>query len=181
MTPKSDTRWIAAFRDRYADWWEGARGLIAEHRYGAAFQTYPWPTFAETPWAPVTKPLADSRLAVVSTGGLYRHGVDPPFDVEALEGDPSWRAIPRDAPPSSLSIAHTHFPNEMALADLNTIFPLSLLGELIGEGALGELAGTHYSTMGYQLRVADLAEGTAPLIAARMREEGVDVALIVPV
>jgi len=181
VTPKSDTSWIAPFRARYAPWWEGARALIARHDYGPAFKTYPWPTFGETPWAPVTKPLAACRLAVVTTGGLYLRDAQAPFDGEAGEGDSSWRPLPRDADAGRLAIAHPHFPHEVAEADLNTIFPLERLVELVAEGVVGGLAPTHYSTMGYAPRAGDLAEATAPAIAARMREEGVDLALVVPV
>jgi hypothetical protein len=35
--------------------------------------------------------------------------------------------------------------------------------------------------MGYITRAADVAEETAPAIASGMREEGVDVALVIPV
>ncbi|MBI4635737.1 MAG: hypothetical protein HY727_05250 [Candidatus Rokubacteria bacterium] len=177
----SDGRWIPAFRARYASWWETARPLIAEHQYGPAFKTYPWPTFEDAPWTPVAKPLRESRVAIVTTGGLYRPSIDRPFDGEALEGDPSFRAIPARTDPTTLAIAHPHFNHEVARADMNTIFPLERLGELRAEGAIGSVAATHYSTMGYVTRAADLAEETAPAIALAMRAEAVDVALIVPV
>ena len=46
---------------------------------------------------------------------------------------------------------------------------------------IGEVAPTHYSTMGYVVHADELALVTAPMIAALMREEGVDAALLVPV
>ncbi len=173
--------WTAAFRDRYAEWWAGAEALIAEHDYSAAFKTYPWLSFAETPWTPVRKPLAESRVAVVTTGGLYRPGLDEPFRTAAPEGDVSYREIPRGTAIAMLAIAHAHFPHEVAQADMNTIFPLDRLEELRAEGVIGDLAPTHFSTMGYAPRAADLAERTAPAIAARMKAERVDAALVVPV
>jgi hypothetical protein len=155
--------------------------LIAEHQYGLAFKTYPWPTFREAPWAPAGKLVARSTVGVVTTGGLYRPGVDLPFDGDALEGDWGFRALPRDVDLSGLAIAHPHFSHEVAEADMNTIFPLQRLAELEAAGVIGRLAPTHYSTMGYVTRAADLAVETAPVIAARMKAEGVDVALVIPV
>jgi len=178
---RSDARWLAEFRSQYAAWWPEAHPLIAQHQYGPAFKTYPWPTFREAPWTPLGKPVAQSALAVVTTGGLYRPGVDLPFDGDALEGDWGFRALPREVDLTGLAIAHPHFAHEAAEADMNTIFPLKRLGELEAAGLIGRLAPTHYSTMGYVTRAADLAAETAPTIAARMKAEGVEVALVIPV
>ncbi len=178
---KSDARWIADFRARYGAWWAESGHLIEQHDYAAGFKTYPWPSFTEAPWTPVAKPLGKSRIAVVTTGGLYRPGADLPFDGKAAEGDWGFRALPAETPVGSLEIAHAHFPHDGARADMNTIFPLDRLRELAAAGVIGELAPTQYSTMGYCLRAADLAESAAPEIAARMTAEGVDAALIVPV
>jgi D-proline reductase (dithiol) PrdB len=178
---KSDTSWVEGFRAQYEPWWRDAAPLIAAHAYGAAFKTYPWPTFTASPWTPVTKPLAGSRVGVVTTGGLYRPDADAPFDEEALEGDWSFRAIPTDTPVQALGIAHQHFSHEVARADMNTIFPLDRLRELAAAGEIRDLAPTHYSIMGYCTRAADLAEETAPAIAARLAADGVDIGLVVPV
>ncbi|MBI4241596.1 MAG: hypothetical protein HY613_07755 [Candidatus Rokubacteria bacterium] len=180
-TVKSDPSWLAEFRARYGPWWAEARPLIEAHQYAPAFKSYPWPTFATAPWAPVSKPLSASRLAVVTTAGLYRPGVEAPFQSENPEGDWSFRALPREVDLKALAIGHLHFSHEVAEADMNTILPLERLAELEGNGVIGELAPTHYSTMGYVTRAADLAEETAPAIAAGMKAEAVDVALVIPV
>ena len=178
---RGDSRWITTFRDQYAAWWPEAAPLIERHDYAAAFKGYPWPTFTESPWALVTKPLARSRIAVVSTGGLYRPGEDLPFDATSGDGDWTWRAIPAGLPIRGLGIAHDHFAHEVAREDMNTIFPLDRLRELQSAGLIGGLADTHWSVMGYCARAADLAEGAAPAIAAGLRAAGADVALVVPV
>jgi hypothetical protein len=72
---KADPSWLPEFRARYADWWPQAQPLIEGHDYATAFKTYPWPAITSTPWTPVRKPLAESRIGVVTTGGLYRVGV----------------------------------------------------------------------------------------------------------
>jgi len=178
---KSDASWLSGFRTGYGPWWAEARPLIEAHQYAQAFKSYPWPTFSATPWTPVTKPLSQSRLAVVTTAGLYRPGIDGPFDGDGPEGDWSFRALPRHVDLKALAIAHAHFSHEVAEADMNTIFPLERLAEIEANGVIGAVASTHYSTMGYVTRAADLAEETAPAIAARMKAEAVDVALVIPV
>lgn len=178
---KSDASWLGEFRAAYGPWWAEARPLIEAHEYARAFKSYRWPTFTTSPWVPVTKPLSESRLAAVTTAGLYRPGIDPPFDGDSPEGDWSFRTLPRDVDLKALAIAHPHFSHEVAEADMNTIFPLERLADLTKNGAIGALAPTHYSTMGYVTRAADLAEETAPAIAARMAAEGVDAALVIPV
>jgi len=47
--------------------------------------------------------------------------------------------------------------------------------------AAGGLTPTHYSLVGYYTRTADIAETMAPAIAARLKAEGADAALVVPV
>jgi glycine/betaine/sarcosine/D-proline reductase family selenoprotein B len=178
---KSDSSWLGEFRSRYGPWWAEARPLIEAHQYAQAFKNYPWPIFTATPWAQVTKPLSQSRLAVVTTAGLYRPGTDAPFDGESPEGDWSFRALPREVDLRALAIAHTHFSHQVAEADMNTIFPLERLAELEANGVIGALASTHYSTMGYVTRAADLAEETAPAIASRMKADATDIALVIPV
>lgn len=178
---RSDAGWIPAFRAKYADWWLDAKPLLERHDYAAAFKGYPWPTFTDTPWTPMTKPLAASRVALLTTGGLYRPGMDRPFDAGAPDGDSGCRAIPRDVEIQGLGIAHDHFAHEVAEADMNTIFPLDRLRALVAEGMVGDVAPTHWSLMGYCTRAADLAEQTAPRIASRLRADGVDAALVIPV
>jgi D-proline reductase (dithiol) PrdB len=178
---KADSGWIDEFRARYADWWPEAQPMIERHDYATAFKTYPWPAFPPAPGTPVTKPLAASRVGVVTTGGLYRAGVDAPFDGGAPEGDWSFRSIPAGVPIQTLGIAHEHFAHEVAEADMNTIFPLDRLRELQAVRVIAGLTDVHFSIMGYCTRAADLAEGAAPAIAAALQAAGADVALVVPV
>lgn len=180
-TMKTDRGWLEDFRARYAEWWRRAGDAVERHDYSTAFKTYPWPTFTETPWTPVTRPLSESRVGVVTTGGLYRADVDAPFAGGAPEGDWGFRVIPSGIPIQTLAIAHDHFAHEIAESDMNTIFPLDRLRELAEAGTIRGVADAHFSVMGYCPRAADLAEHTAPAIAAGLREAGADVALVVPV
>ena len=138
------------------------------------------------PWTPVSKPLATSKLALLTTSGLSMKG-DPPFDMDferahPTKGDPSWRALRADASGASIEANHLHIDTSYVLRDIDVALPLDRARELVAEGALGALADTHYSTMGYQGNDAKTqAEKSAPEIAARMKSEEVDLALLAPV
>lgn len=177
---KTDLAWARDFETRYAAWLPAALPLLQAHQYAEAFKSYPFPAFTETPWATPVPPLARARLGVVTTAGVYRPGLDPPF-ADTEEGDPVVRALPSDAALAALDVAHSHIPQELARADLNVVLPLDHLRALVAEGRLGELAPRVFSLVGYRTRAHDVARETAPTIAAGLAADGVTLALIAPV
>jgi hypothetical protein len=59
------------------------------------------PPYEGIPWTPLAKPLAEARIALVTTAGINVRGVEPPFDYEREQanpmwGDPTYRRLPRD-------------------------------------------------------------------------------------
>jgi len=144
------------------------------------------PTHPPIPWAPVGKPLAESKVALLSTAGISMKG-DTPFDMDferknPTRGDPGWRALRSDATAASVEANHLHIDTGYILRDLNVALPLDRLRELVAAGELGAVAATHYSTMGYQGndRTSQVQQ-SAPEIVARMKREEVDLALLAPV
>ncbi len=108
------------------------------------------------PWTPLSKPLNQSRFALVTTAGIYVKDVDPPFDAERekrepMWGDPSFRRIPRDVRQDQIGASHLHLNNRDLLEDLNIVLPVNRFHELESEGVIGSLAPTNYSFMGYQM------------------------------
>jgi len=144
------------------------------------------PTHPPIPWVPVTSPLAASRVALLSTAGISMKG-DSSFDMEGERrrptwGDPSWRRVRSDATAADVEVNHLHINTEFIRRDLNVALPLDRLRELVADGVVGAMAETHYSTMGYQgSSTKVLEQETAPQIAAAMRSEEVDLALLAPV
>jgi len=177
---------------------------MSEHEGGAPREVDPWrfagstlqrllsaaipeePAWSEIPWTPVTKPLRESRVALLSTAGLSMRG-DPPFDMEGERrrptwGDPSWRRLRADATSESVVANHLHIDTGYIERDLNVALPLDRLRELVAEGRVGSMAPSHYSIMGFQGRDSSVLENeSAPAIAAAMRSEEVDLALLAPV
>lgn len=144
------------------------------------------PTHAEIPFTPVSKPLREARVALLSTAGISMRG-DPPFDMEGERrrptwGDPSWRRLRADATSATVTVNHLHIDTGYIERDLNVALPLDRLRELVAEGRVGSLAPSHYSIMGFQgADTRTLENESAPAIAQAMRSEEVDLALLAPV
>ena len=79
-----------------------------------------------------------------------------------------------------IGIAHAHYDHSLALQDINIIFPVQRFVELEAEGAIGRVPDTLYS-FSYVNDVATLVTKTLPEFMARIKADGVDVLLLVPV
>jgi hypothetical protein len=137
------------------------------------------------PWTRMDKPLAEARVALISSAAVARRD-DVPFDQEGERrdpwwGDPSFRVIPREVETEEVRVYHLHIDHRLAAKDLDCVLPLRRLDELVAAGDVGSSAPSHYSIMGYVLKTEVLVEETAPGMAAAMAEEEVDLALLVPV
>jgi D-proline reductase (dithiol) PrdB len=165
------------------DPWRFAGGFIAKV-LSAGIPDEPFQ--GEIPWAPVSKPLSESKVALLSTAGLSMQD-DEPFDMDGERarptwGDPSWRKIRSDATSATIRANHLHIDTGYIERDLNVALPLDRLRELVGAGGVGAMADTHYSIMGFQGNDRSVLENeSAPAIADAMRSEEVDLALLTPV
>jgi D-proline reductase (dithiol) PrdB len=139
------------------------------------------PPRSDVPWVEPVLPLKDAVVALVSTGGAHLKQ-DIPFDIEDLDGDPSFREIPIATPRENLCISHDYYDQTDAEADLNLVLPIGRLRELQKEDVLGTLHGTAYSLMGHvaDSHLATLQGETAPEISRGLVEAGVNYALLVP-
>lgn len=70
----------------------------------AFMRAYPWRRIDPVPFAPLAKPLAESRVALVSSAAQVLEGQQL-FDDEAKGGDCTFREIPSD---SSCSWSRSH-------------------------------------------------------------------------
>jgi D-proline reductase (dithiol) PrdB len=128
------------------------------------------------PFARPHKPLDKSRLALVTTGGIHLP-TQPRFDIDDPLGDCSYREIPTGA--VELTWTHAYYrPDEGA--DLDAVFPLWTIRELAAEGVVGELNHRHFAFMGAIHDPGPLIDETAPEVAAKLTDDGVDAALLTP-
>lgn len=127
-------------------------------------------SFDSAPWAPFAKDLAQTRIAVMTTGGIHLAHQEP-FDVD---GDHSYREIPLDTPLDDFRVAHTHYDTNGVAEDVDAVFAIHRLQELAAEGIVGEAHSPTYSFMDYIRDVAGLMEVSAPDVAQRLKADEVD-------
>jgi D-proline reductase (dithiol) PrdB len=137
--------------------------------------------YSETPWTLFTGDAVKSRLALITSGGFHLKS-QPPFDMRDREGDPSFREIPADAKPDSLSITHNYYDQRDAVRDINIVFPLERVRLLEQFGEIGQVNHRHFSFMGHisNRHLDTLINETAPGVAEKLRGDSVDIALFTP-
>ena len=131
------------------------------------------------PLAKLRKPLAEARLTFVSTAGVQPKGTLP-FAVAHPVGDYSFRRVPSVAAPADLEIHQLKYPTAGANRDLNVIFPIERLRELVAEGVVGGLTPDLFSCIGYNMDPERLERTLAEEIAAAVVADGAEAALLAP-
>lgn len=127
--------------------------------------------------ATVAPPLAQARVAIVTTAGLRP------------DGHGTWNEgqgfVALDARSRELTLAHVsiNFDRSGLMADLNVAYPADRLDELARDGTIGSVATNHLSFMGAQPdhTLTTLRLDTGPAAARRLLDDGVDVVLLTPV
>ena len=140
------------------------------------------PTPESVPWTPLSKPLSQARVALVSSAGFVVAGQEP-FSQSVRGGDFSYRVIPRDVDLQTLEDHHRSdsYSHDGVEADRNMGLPLDRLRELAHAGDIGSVAPRHISVMGSITAPGRFITRTLPEIADILVEDQVDVALMVPV
>ena len=136
------------------------------------------------PWTPMSKPLDQVTMALVTSGGI-RLKTDPPFDMErekreSLWGDRSFRMIPRGTTENDIEVNHLHINTTYIKRDINVILPLSRMAEFEKEKIIGHLASTAYSFYGFQWQNNDFLKEAIEPISRKMRLEEVEAVLLTP-
>jgi len=146
------------------------------------------------PFAPLTKPLAECRLGLLTATGHFVEGDDPaplgeagltqeeaiPRILEFARAEPILSAIPFDTPPERLRARHPGIDIRAYVEDPNVAFPLERLREFVAEGVIGELLPAAYSFVGITAQTS-LLKKEGPAWAERFRDERADAMLLVPV
>ncbi len=145
---------------------------------GLGYEPYRWAERPEpSPWTELAAPLAASRVMLVGSGGVYRHG-QVAFHTH---DDTSIRLIVSDTATSDLRTAHFAYDQTDARADPNCVFPLDTLRGLVADGLLGGLTRHAIAFMGGIYSIRRLEAETAPLIVDQARAQEADLVLLVPV
>jgi D-proline reductase (dithiol) PrdB len=148
----------------------------------AFLRTYAWRRIDPVPMASLEKPIAQCRVALVSSAGFVMPG-EKPFSASVRGGDFSFRVIPGDIDMQSLEEYHSSdsFSRAGVEADRNMGLPLDRLHELAAAGEIGSVAPRHISVMGSITAPNRYVKRTLPVIADLLVGDHVDIALMVPV
>ena len=132
---------------------------------------YIWAEFSDVPFSLPVKPLSSSTIALMTTASLYdRNATDPRAVTSGLTAEPPERLYANDL---SWDKEATH------LDDRNSYFPIDHLADLAAGNRIGRLAERfHCLPTSYSQR--ETLEEDAPDVLRLCQEDGVDVALLVP-
>ena len=133
-------------------------------------QAYRYAHFEDAPFTPLSKPLDQCRLGLVTTASTYQRA--------SLE--------PRKIDSASTLTTPTLYADDLSwdkqatyLEDINSFCPLKLLHEMAQDQRIGALAPRfHCAATEYSHRMT--LEQDAPEILRRLQEDQVDIALLVP-
>ncbi len=129
-------------------------------------------------------PLAPAKAGVGVSPDLRqlrgRAAGGTPFDVVHPVGDYSFRRVPSHCKPSDLEIHQIKYPTRGAHRDLNVIFPIERLQELVSEGVVGALTANLFSFIGYNMDPERLERTLSEEIADAVVADGADIALLCP-
>jgi D-proline reductase (dithiol) PrdB len=129
------------------------------------------------PFTPLAKPLQDSRVGLIASGGIYCEG-QIAFH---FKDDFSYREIPRKTAREKLRATHFAYDLTDARSDPNVVFPQDTLQDLAQLSRIRELGPNAYTFMGGIYSVRKVRDILAPALADRLVKDEVDVAILVPV
>ena len=176
---------------------DGDYSRLIEHMVAGQVQSYSKPskwTYDDAPFAHLSKPLAESRLALLTSTGHYIEGEDPePFGVknmtqveatrrisEFLKAEPTLSAIPIDIGQENLMVRHGGYDIRGVRADRNVAFPIDRLREFETESAIGEILPHAYSFVGAAAQLL-IKNHSGPKWVEMLKSQDVEAALLVPV
>lgn len=133
------------------------------------------------PYTPMDKPLHEITVMIVSTSGV--HGKDQEaYNTDPSEGDATFRIIPGDVDTSNLTVTHSapkeHYNTDAPKEDINCVFPIDRLREMVDDGDLGGVAEKHLTMMGYSMRLNKINKETIPALVKEVVRSKADAVLL---
>lgn len=152
---------------RFVSYINKSRAYYLNKGYGNPYQ---WASHMDTPFTPLAKPLAQSRVGLITTAALNE---------EDSKTRPLFTA-PTDPAPESLFTHHVSWHKSATHTDdLDSYFPINHINALINEGHIGSLSPRFYGLpTKHSKRMT--SEELAPAILKSCQEDGVDVAFLLP-
>ena len=134
------------------------------------------------PFTPLAKPLAQSRVALITTAAPYQPGVGDQGPGAKYNAAAKFYKVYSDSTETipDLRISHVGYDRTHTTAeDPRTWFPLAALQQAVKAGRIGALTPRfHGAPTNRSQRVT--TETDAPELLQRCREDGAEVAVLVP-
>jgi hypothetical protein len=146
------------------------------------FAAYGWAHFAEVPFTLLRKPLAQTRLALITTAAPFQPDVGDQGPGAPYNAAAKFYKVYSDSTDTvpDLRISHVGYDRVHTTAeDPNTWFPLARLQEAVKAGRIGALTPRFCGAPTNRSHRVTI-ETDAPELLRRCREDGADVALLVP-
>lgn len=142
---------------------------------------YQWANYDDVPFTPLAKPLSECRVTLVSTSEISILGEDDPEDETRMGIVGGTYTIPADLPADRLYSPSRSFDQAATtLEDVDAFYPTTRLHEAVERGRIGGLTTRFHGVFNaYSQRRT--RERDAPQVLERCREDGADVAILVPV
>lgn len=178
MTDQKDGLDFAVEHDKPIRYLDRIRSYYQALGYG---EPYRWAQYVDVPFAPLAKPLAKSRVSLVTTAAPYQpdkgdQGPGAPYNAAAkfyrvysdsTEGEPDVR------------VSHVGIDRKYTTAeDANTWFPLKQLKRLAAESQIGSVASRFHGAPTNRSQKTTIEQDCVEILAA-IRADGGDVAVIV--
>lgn len=142
---------------------------------------YRWAHFEDVPFTPLGKPLSECRVTLVSTSEISVRGGASNEDEARMGVVGGTYTIPSDLPAARLYSPSRSFDQAATtLEDVDAFFPTTRLHEAVAAGRIGSLTARFHGVFNaYSQRRT--RERDAPAVLECCREDGADVAILVPV
>jgi D-proline reductase (dithiol) PrdB len=145
----------------------------------ARLSGYPFVVNTNSVLSPVRRALPFTNLALISSAGAYIDGTQP-FDLDARDGDMSFREIPREVEAGDLRYAAKGYDPTAVEADRNAQIPVDRLIAYESSLVIGGLNECWWSISSYTPNANRVADELAPALSERLRRYEVRAALLIP-
>jgi hypothetical protein len=179
MTDRPDGSDQAADHDAPIPYMQRTRDYYLTLGYG---NPYRWAHYAEVPFTPLAKPLAECRAGLITTAAPYQPGKGDQGPGAAYNGGAKfYRVYSGDtAIDHDLRISHIGYDRIHTTAtDSGTWFPLPALRRAAAAGRIGAVAPCFHGAPTNRSHRTTLDQD-CPELLARVREDAVDVVILVP-
>lgn len=147
---------------RYVSYIDKSREYYAAHGYERPYQ---WVAGDDVAFTPLTKPLSECRVGIVTTSAIDRGNIDTPY------------TAPSSPVPAAMVTRHLSWHKTATNTDdVGSFLPLKRLHELAAEGTIGEVAPRFFGTP--TIYSARITEGNAEQIGAWCQEDQLDLVLL---